>query len=269
MLQFVIRRQLINIKSQWSYESVRSIAEVKYLPPIKVTVNQVTKLMEYLPPRAKHWFIGGDRSLAVGIKLLKEKKVIAVPTDTIYGLAALAQDTECVEKLYEIKGRDKSKPFAIAVNSITDIKYWGEVEHIPANLLLALLPGQVTIVIKRKPTLNPKLNPGIDTIGVRVTDSKFVRSLAKILNAPLALTSANRSNEKSSLTAEEFSELWPSIDGIFYTIPDKRKLDEKYRAGSTIVDLTVPNKYKIIRPGIVLHRVRRFLHLYGYTPMES
>ncbi|XP_074093651.1 threonyl-carbamoyl synthesis 1 [Cotesia typhae] len=268
MLFTVIRVQSSKLKYQCIVEARRSIADVKYLPPIAKTIREVTVMMEHLSPRAKHWFIGGDRSLAIGVKLLREKKIIAVPTDTIYGLATLAQDTECVEKLYEIKGRDKNKPFAIAVNSVKDISCWGHIDHIPPNLLLALLPGQVTIVVKRTDKLNPKLNPGIDTIGIRISDSKFLRSLAKILNEPLALTSANRSNEPSSLTTDEFSELWPVIDGIFYNIPDKRKLNEKYRVGSTIVDLTVSGKYKIIRPGIILDRTLRYLHYYGFKPAE-
>uniref|UniRef100_A0A6V7HQ46 Threonylcarbamoyl-AMP synthase n=1 Tax=Bracon brevicornis TaxID=1563983 RepID=A0A6V7HQ46_9HYME len=219
--------------------------------------------MDQLSPNAKHWFTGGERSVAVGVKLLQDGHIIALPTDTIYGLATLAQKTKCVEKLYELKGRSKSKPLAIALSSVKDIKLWAEVDHLPPNLLISLLPGPVTIVLKRKPELNPALNPGIDTIGIRVSDSKFVRSLCKILDQPLALTSANLSDQPSSLVPEEFEHLWPQLGGIFYTIVNKKKLDESYRAGSTVVDLTEPHKFSIIRRGIHVDRVFRILYRHG------
>lgn len=242
--------------------------EVNYQPPIKVTINQVTNTLESMSPNAKHWFIGGDRCLAIAIKFLQEGKILAVPTDTIYGLATLAQNSECLKKLYEIKGREKTKPLAICVSSIRDIPRWAETQHLPNNLLQTLLPGPVTVVLKRKPELNPALNEGIDTVGIRVTDSKFVRSLAKVLNEPLALTSANSSNEPSSLTTEEFSHLWDKIDGIFYTIPSKKKLEEINRVGSTIIDLTVPYEYKVIRHGIKAAAIRGILGRYGYKQCE-
>ncbi|XP_063973267.1 threonylcarbamoyl-AMP synthase [Diachasmimorpha longicaudata] len=269
MLQPTVRSQLARINAVWNLGGIRSIMEVNYQPPLKATLNQVTNVMNKMHPNAKHWFIGGERCLAVGVKLIQENNIIAVPTDTIYGLATLAQNPATVEKLYELKGRNKNKPLAIAVSSIRDIPRWAETDHLPPNLLMSILPGPVTVVLKRKPELNPALNPGSDTIGIRVSDSKFLRSLCKIIDEPLALTSANSSDQPSSLTADEFEHLWPQLGGIFYTIIDKNKLDDSYRVGSTVVDLTVPNEFYIIRRGIFVDRVFKTMYRHGLQRRDA
>lgn len=257
------------MQSYWNFDTVRHIMEVNFQPPIKVTLNQIDNTLSYLDKEDKHFFVSGERSFAVAVKLLQNCKIIALPTDTIYGLAGLAQDPKSVAKLYELKGRDESKPLAICLSSISDISSWGEINHIPYNLILSLLPGPVTIVVQRKPRLNPSLNPGFDTVGIRVTSCKFVRSLSKILRQPLALTSANSSNDPSSLEPEEFSHLWPKLGGIFHTIPNRKMLHDSYRVGSTIVDLVFPNTYKIIRRGIKVDQTLRILKKYGLKERES
>ncbi|KAK0168221.1 hypothetical protein PV327_002046 [Microctonus hyperodae] len=269
MLQFRVWSQLARIKSYWNFEVIRHIMEVNFQPPIKVTLNQMSDTLSYLDKDDKHFFANGERGFAVAVKLLQDSKIIALPTDTIYGLAGLAQNPKSVEKLYELKGRDKSKPFAICLSSVSDISSWGEIDRVPYNLILSLLPGPVTIVVQRKPRLNPSFNPGLDTVGIRVTKYRFVRSLSKILNQPLALTSANSSNDPSSLEPKEFSHLWPQLGGIFHTTPNRKMLRDSYRVGSTIVDLVIPNTYKIIRRGIKVDQTVRLLEKYGLKERES
>lgn len=190
-------------------------------------------------------------------QLILEGKVIALPTDTVYGVAAAAQNTQAVKQLYKIKGRDQKKPVAICVNSIKSISCWGKVDGLPPGLLDALLPGPVTVVLERTLDLNPTLNPDTTKVGIRIPDSEFVLQLCKRLGTPLALTSANASNEPSSLAPEEFQSLWPHLAAVFHCgrIGDSTSL----RAGSTVVDLSVPGKYHIIRPGSALASTKRVL----------
>lgn len=269
MLQRSVWTQLARLKSPFNIVSIRGILDANYLPPMRVTLNQVKATIERMDKNAKHWFVGGDRCLGVGVKLLQDGEIIAVPTDTVYGLTTLAQNSKCVEKLYELKERDRDKPIAICVSSIKDIKKWAEIDHLPEGLLVDLLPGPITVVLKRKTTLNPALNPGKDTIGIRVTDSKFIRSICKIIDQPLALTSANSSNQPSSLMSEEFKHLWPQLGGIFYTIVDKKKLDESFRVGSTVVDLSVPGEFSIIRMGVGHKRAIRLCNKHGVRRAKS
>ncbi|UYV67756.1 YRDC, partial [Cordylochernes scorpioides] len=123
---------------------------------------------------------------------------------------------------------------------------WAEVT-ISRPLLSSLLPGPVTVVFHRAAALNPDLNPGTKLVGVRVPAAWLPRGICRAVGQPMALTSANPSSQASTLAVEEFRSLWPSIDLIL----DGGKLtcSELNRKGSTVVDLSQPGFYKIIRDG--------------------
>jgi len=177
---------------------------------------------------------------------LSKGEVIATPTDTIYGLAALANNTKAVTKIYDIKGRDFAKPVAICVAELEDVYKWGRVT-IPKELLNQLLPGPVTLCFERLPSLNQRLNPDSSLIGIRIPDHSFIRGVCREIQLPLALTSANISNAKSALSIEEFSELYGQLSCI--VDGGTLGLDEKSRLGSTVIDLSHQGSYKVIRPG--------------------
>ena len=130
-----------------------------------------------------------------------------------------------------------------------DIRRWGVVDHVPINLLSSLLSGPYTIVLKRTPALNPALNPNHDTVGIRIPKYKFIRHVSEVAG-PLALTSANISNEPSCINVSEFKNLWNKLGGIFHDSANFGKARKYSRCGSTIIDLTEPGHYKIIRRGI-------------------
>lgn len=191
-----------------------------------------------------------ESAIRTAATLILSGKVIAVPTDTIYGIAVSAQSNSGIKKLYEIKNRDKEKPVAICVSCVNDIQLWGETSHLNKFLLEAFLPGAVTIVLKRKSQLNPLLNPNTNLIGIRVPRFKFIQNLSKECGVPLALTSANLSSEPSPLQVSEFEHLWPDLGCVF----DGGILGglSSNRAGSTVIDLSEPNYFRIIRPGSAL-----------------
>ncbi|KAK1795075.1 hypothetical protein P4O66_010255 [Electrophorus voltai] len=177
-------------------------------------------------------------------KALKDGNVVAVPTDTIYGLACLAQNSAAIEKLYNIKGRNVNKPLAICVGEVQDIYKYCKVV-VKEELLNDLFPGPVTLVLERSATLNSDLNPFTKLVGVRIPDHPFIRRLCQMCNEPLALTSANVSNQASTVAVHEFEELWPSLA----VVVDGGPIADQSRLGSTVVDLSVPDKYRIIRTG--------------------
>lgn len=216
--------------------------------PMKQTLRTVESQLKNLHPVCTFGLSYGSKNVATAVRLLQEQRVIALPTDTIYGLAGLAQSNESIRKLYEIKQRDLSKPLAICVGEIEDVKSWGIVDSLPQGLLESLFPGPVTLVLKRTAKLNPRFNPNVQNVGIRIPDAKFIRDIAKRLNEPLALTSANESNKPSTIDPEEFSSLWPRLGAVFYS-EDKISEDGLARAGSTVVDLSKPGRYSIIRKG--------------------
>ncbi|PVD28614.1 hypothetical protein C0Q70_11207 [Pomacea canaliculata] len=132
---------------------------------------------------------------------LKKGHVIAVPTDTVYGIAGLAQNSEAVNRLYSIKNRNCSKPIAISVGDIDDLYRWSKVV-VPKQILEDLLPGPVTVVFERSPELNPLLNPNTHLVGIRIPDHAFIRNLSRACGSPIALTSANKSSDQSTLSLD-------------------------------------------------------------------
>lgn len=96
--------------------------------------------------------------------------------------------------------------------------------------------------------LERSLNPGFDSIGVRVPDCNFIRVIARGSGTALALTSANLSGQSSSVCIKDFEDLWGHCAYVY-----DGGLLPSGRAGSTVVDLTAPNKYKILRPGRYVH----------------
>ena len=199
--------------------------------------------------------LAGERLMAGG--------VLAVPTDTIYGLTCLVQHQAAVESLYNIKGRHSSKPIAICVAEVEDIYTWAEVT-VERTLIEQLLPGQVTLVFKRSKKLNRNFNPDTALVGVRIPDYPFLREVCRRCQSPLALTSANYSNLTSSLAVEEFQDLHSSLSLVF----DGGRLSdsEEARLGSTVVDLSEEGSYVIIRQGSARHIVNSVMEQHGLKP---
>ena len=101
------------------------------------------------------------------VQALQKGRVIAVPTDTLYGLAADANSSSGIQQIYSIKHRQAYAPLAICIADVTDLSRYCSVAHLPVQLLQQLLPGPVTLVLSRKAgaPLSPELNPGLETIG--------------------------------------------------------------------------------------------------------
>ncbi|RZC59995.1 hypothetical protein C5167_021752 [Papaver somniferum] len=199
------------------------------------------------------------------IQAIKQGKVIAVPTDTLYGFACDACSAEAVHRIYEIKGRKQTSPLAISVGDVKDIERFACTDHLPKDLLDSLLPGPVTVVLMRGESsiLEKSLNPGLDSIGIRVPDSEFIRMIARGSGSALALTSANLSGQPSSVCIKDFENLWEHckyvIDG---------GLLPSGRAGSTVVDLTRQGNYKILRPGSAMEETVAILQRHSLREDE-
>lgn len=204
-------------------------------------------------------------AISLAVKLIKEGDVIALPTDTVYGLASDAQNPSAISKLYNIKRRNLQKPIAICTYNVADIRNWGIITHLPVGILETLLPGPVTVILKRTPFLNSALNPDETNIAIRVPNNGFICNVVRELKKPIALTSANESNKPSTLHPTEFLSLWPKLDAIF---DDGLIGSSGSRQGSTIVDLTIKDHYNIIRTGSALLNTTYILHQFGLQELQ-
>jgi tRNA threonylcarbamoyl adenosine modification protein (Sua5/YciO/YrdC/YwlC family) len=200
------------------------------------------------------------------VRALGRGHVVAVPTDTLYGLACDASSGEAIQSVYEIKERNLSSPLAVCVADVDVVSAYGETAHLPAGLLNSLLPGAVTLLLPRRESglLSASLNPGVGSIGIRIPDSDFIRGLSRSFGGALALTSANTSSHASTVKVEEFEHLWPHCAFVFDagTLPGGR-------AGSTVVNLTQEGLFKIVRAGSVLQETRETLAKFGLRDSSS
>jgi len=193
------------------------------------------------------------------ISILKNDGVIAVPTDTIYGLAALISSEQAVRRIYEIKGRSFTKPLAMTVGYVDDIFTWSKPTLTKEQLGSGdLLPGPVTLMFERQSSLPSYFNPNVTNVAIRIPNCQFMIELAQRLKQPIALTSANISNEPSTICIEEFKSLWSQVDLVI----DGGLLASNDRRGSTIVDLSEKGYFHIQRQGIDYERIVRYLKEY-------
>jgi len=187
-----------------------------------------------------------NSNISAAADILKTGGLVAVPTETVYGLAANGFDEKAVSRVYEVKGRPEIKPLSLMV---PDQKAMETLcEDIPkAAYILAdvFWPGPLTIVLKSKKTVPDIVRAGGDTVGLRCPDHPQLQELLHSIDFPLAAPSANPSGEKSPTSAREvISYFSGKIEGI---------IDGGECAvgkESTIIDLT-KTPYTILREGAV------------------
>ena len=136
------------------------------------------------------------------VDVLRHNGLVAFPTDTVYGVGALAFKAEVVQRLYVVKGRSTDKAIAVLVARTADLpKVAKELTPSAQKLAQKFWPGPLTLVVPKHPDL-PGAVSALPTVGVRFPGHPLARTLME-LTGPLAVTSANRSGEPNALTAEE------------------------------------------------------------------
>src|SRR5512140_672500 len=135
-------------------------------------------------------------------QLLREQKLVALPTDTVYGLGTLAFDGATARKLYVAKERPPEKAIPILLADIGELDRMAiNVPPIAYRLMETFWPGALTIVVPKQPTI-PREVSVTPTVAVRIPDLDLARALLR-LTGPLAVTSANRSSGPNPRTAQE------------------------------------------------------------------
>ncbi|MBN1454394.1 MAG: threonylcarbamoyl-AMP synthase [Anaerolineales bacterium] len=145
---------------------------------------------------------GQDDSIPRALELLKHGGLVAFPTDTVYGVGALAFNAAAVESIYIAKDRPVEKAIPILIGGPEDLdKVAVDVPPIAAKLAARFWPGALTLVVPKHPDL-PDVVSAAPTVGVRVPDHPVARALLHAAG-PMAVTSANISGQVSPNTAEE------------------------------------------------------------------
>lgn len=174
--------------------------------------------------------------------------IIVYPTDTLYGLGADAFSDETVNRVYAIKGREEGKPVHCVVSDFEMAAEFAEINAAARRIAERLLPGALTLVLRKKPGVQGGIARGMDTIGIRIPKSDFCLELARSYGKPFTTTSANASGMAPERTiAGIIEQLGPAADDIDLAI-DAGELPAS--APSTVINL-VSGHPSILREGAV------------------
>jgi len=181
------------------------------------------------------------------IRLLKQSledgNIIAVPTDTVYGLIADAYNEKAVNKIFKTKLRPKKLPLIIFVSSVEEAKKIGHFSKYDELLAKAFWPGDLTLIVKRKSNNIFYGHKSFTTVGIRIPNHKALLNLLIETKKPLASTSANSHKEKTPKNIKELDII--SNKEITYALVSNHKIVGRE---STIVSL-INDKINIFRSG--------------------
>ena len=194
-----------------------------------------------------------DEFLPETAELLKSGGIAAIPTETVYGLAANAYDVEAVRSVFRAKGRPQDNPLILHICSLDMLG--GIAVRIP-QLALTLAenfwPGPLTMIFERKPEVPAETCGGLDTAAVRMPRNKFTLKLIEKCGFPIAAPSANTSGLPSPTSAQHVFE---DMNGKIPLIIDGGEC--KYGVESTVVCFEGSDGVRILRPGAVTPEMLR------------
>lgn len=189
--------------------------------------------------------VDNSENYVQAVDFLNNGEVVAFPTETVYGLGAVATDEDAVKKIFAAKGRPSDNPLIVHIGTKEEVALY--VEHIPEvakKCMDAFWPGPLTLILQAKPNiLAPSVMPGGETVGIRMPDHPVARKLLQTLGKPLAAPSANRSGKPSPTKA---SHVYEDLAGIIPCILDGGKTG--IGVESTVLDVTLEQPV-ILRPG--------------------
>lgn len=182
-------------------------------------------------------------------EIIKTGGLVAVPTETVYGLAGNGLDEEAVKQIYEVKGRPQVKPLSLMVPGAEAMdRYCEDVPQGARLLAERFWPGPLTIVLKAKDFIPSIVLAGGDTVGLRCPDHPMTLELLKKAGVPFAAPSANPSGEESPKTAQK---VWDYFSGKIEGIIDGGECG--IGRESTIISMA-QKPYRILRQGALAEK---------------
>ena len=140
--------------------------------------------------------------------------VLAIPTDTVYGVGVVYGDLNDLSRLKHAKHRPETKPIPMMVASASQMKQIAKVDVRTEKIIDAFLPGPLTLILPLREDVSKEYTNGKDTVAVRIPDAPFILNVIQRLNKPLLVSSANISGRPAAITFDQAKENLPNIDGI-------------------------------------------------------
>ena len=191
--------------------------------------------------------LGSDKGgLARAAEILRGGGIVAVPTETVYGLAARADGHEAVARIYEAKGRPSFNPLIVHVSSLNAARQLAVFSPEAERLAREYWPGPLTLVLPRRKDarLAEAVTAGLDTVAIRMPNHPVMRDILSGLDFPLAAPSANRSGFISPTSA---AHVLASLDGRIDAVIDGGECERGLE--STIIAVRADGSLEQLRPG--------------------
>ncbi len=187
-----------------------------------------------------------EELLDKAVNYLHQGKLVAFPTETVYGLGADASNAQALELLYQVKGRPLEHPVIVHISGVKQLTHWAvDIPSDAYELAKAFWPGPLTMVLHRQKHVLDQVTGGQDTVALRVPNHPVTMALLKKFGGGLAAPSANKFGRLSPTTAQDVvAELGNEVSLVLDGGPCDVGIE------STIVDLT-GTQLKILRPGIL------------------
>lgn len=200
-------------------------------------------------------------NIALAGKILREGGIVAIPTETVYGLAGNALDPAATKKIYAAKGRPSDNPLIVHIQAVEE---WAPlVRELPEEALTLAKeywPGPLTIILEKSPLVPESTSGGLPTVAVRMPENPIARAVIRAAGVPLAAPSANRSGSPSPTTWQHCADdLMGRVDAIL------QSADCRVGVESTVLSLCQRDKDgrilpRLLRPGAVtLEQLRAVL----------
>ena len=187
---------------------------------------------------------GEANTPAVAAEIIKNGELVAIPTETVYGLGANGLNPEAVAKIFKAKGRPQDNPLILHIADAADMeKYCHSIPEAAYKLAEAFWPGPLTLVLPAKEIVPSCTTAGLPTVAIRCPDNAVTREIIRLSGVPIAAPSANISGKPSTTTAKHVKY---DHDGRIDAIVDGGGC--RVGVESTIVDLS-GEKPRLLRPG--------------------
>ena len=185
-----------------------------------------------------------EDKIGAAAKILREGGLVAIPTETVYGLGANGLDSEAVQRIFEAKGRPNDNPLILHVTGQQWLpRYCRDVPPIAYVLARKFWPGPLTMILKRKPIVPDETTAGLDTVAMRCPNHPVTLAIIREAGIPIAAPSANTSGRPSCTSAQDVLE---DMDGKIQGVVDGGPCTVGVE--STILDLTCEPP-RLLRPG--------------------
>ena len=198
-----------------------------------------------------------DKDIQTAAEILRNGGLVAIPTETVYGLAANALSGDAVKSIFAAKGRPSDNPLIVHISSIDEIEKYNLVREIPRNAQLLFekfWPGPLTIIMPKSDSIPREVTAGLDSVAIRFPSHPVAQAVIRESGCPLAAPSANLSGSPSPTTAQHVME---DMQGRIPAIIDGGSCDVGLE--STVITLCteIPT---VLRPGgVTLEELREVL----------